>query len=237
MSVNPSFEERLFSRIKKTDNCWQWTGQIAAQGYGKISRNGRKVAVHRVIYELLVGPIPLRHEIIHNCAHRSCCNPAHLDRKTRGQLLGISRTTHGAARALKQTREYQTWKGMNARCKSPSANSYNRYGGRGITICERWEDFENFLQDMGYRPEGMSLDRIDNDGNYEPSNCRWATPRQQRWNSTSPIVGSGIVREIQVWLSDKFPIPLLARKYNVSASFIRDVKFGRRLITGPRYAT
>lgn len=71
---------------------------------------------------------------------------------------------------------------MKERCLNQKKNNYANYGGRGITLCDRWMNFENFLSDMGERPDGMSIDRINNDGNYEPSNCRWATPYQQRMN-------------------------------------------------------
>jgi len=80
---------------------------------------------------------------------------------------------------------------MKARCSNPKTRKFHLYGGRGITFCDRWRDFKNFLADMGERPEGKTLDRWpDPDSNYEPLNCRWATPKEQAANTRRTHVGS-----------------------------------------------
>lgn len=90
---------------------------------------------------------------------------------------------HGHSKRASITAEYNSWISMKTMCNNPNYSGYSDYGGRGISVCDRWGTFDNFLKDMGKKPSPKhSLDRIDNDGNYEPGNCRWATRKQQSRN-------------------------------------------------------
>ncbi len=97
---------------------------------------------------------------------------------------------HGHSRRDKKAPEYGVWLSMNNRCRNPNANGYHSYGGRGIRVCDRWqESFVAFLEDMGPRPaKGFTIDRRDNSQGYEPDNCYWATPMQQGGNKRTNVV-------------------------------------------------
>lgn len=98
-------------------------------------------------------------------------------------MIGNHNTIHGEARVGSHSKEYRCWRSMRSRCEDPTQDSYKYYGGRGITVCKRWSSFQSFLEDMGRAP-GLryTLDRVDPDGNYEPTNCRWATKQEQALN-------------------------------------------------------
>lgn len=120
-----------------------------------------------------------------DCGKLALVNSSNLTRgiiKSCGCLLkehiAAKFTTHGHSSG----RTYSIYKNMRSRCHNPKATSYRWYGALGVKVCERWSSFENFLADMGKAPRGLQLDRIDPCGNYEPSNCRWATPKEQANN-------------------------------------------------------
>lgn len=155
--------------------------QLAGQVFGRLtvierfrSRNGRVTWVCRCACGKL-------HEAVSNAltsGHTKSCGCWKDERNT------STAPTHGhASRKTGLSPTYQSWRGMWTRCTNPNVKSYKDYGGRGITICSRWERFENFLADMGERPAGRTLDRENVNGNYEPGNCRWATRKEQAMNT------------------------------------------------------
>jgi len=130
----------------------------------------------------------------------------------RKETTGTLRRSHGLSRTL----TYRSWRMMWRRCTDPNQRWYELYGGRGITVCERWKDVSNFVEDMGYRPSiKHTLDRKDNNLGYYPGNCRWATPKEQSSNRRNTLYAAkdGVTRTLREW-SDilGIPYPTLQRR-------------------------
>ena len=125
--------------------------------------------------EKSVASYPLRRGRIKSCG----CS--------KSELLAARTRTHG----MTKTPTYRSWLSMRRCCNEPSHPQYKYYGGRGIKVCERWLKFENFLADMGERPDGTTVDRIDGSKDYEPGNCRWATQAEQMNNTSRSVSYQG----------------------------------------------
>jgi len=137
-------------------------------------------------------------------------------------LMRSVHVTHGASLHGRTTKEYRSWDHMVQRCRNPASDSYQEYGGRGITVCDRWLNFSAFLADMGEAPTAKhSIDRINNDGPYEPGNCRWATYREQNLNRRNTV--TAVVSGCQT------PIMLIAERAGLPYATVR----GRRRLGWP----
>jgi hypothetical protein len=135
----------------------------------------------------------------------------------------------GRENGNRESAEYRIWTGIRKRCLNPNAQRYESYGGRGIKICERWDKFQNFFDDMGSRPSlRHSIDRENNDGDYEPGNCRWSTPEEQANNTRRNI--------IVLIDGERTSLPIAARKLGISYSSVyRRLRSGKLQMPGPAF--
>jgi hypothetical protein len=141
-----------------------------------------------------------------DCGKSTIITQDHL-RRAVVKSCGCARTKHGQYK----TSTYSIWSHMLARCNNPNHQAYKDYGGRGIKVCPRWSRFENFFTDMGSRPNGLSLDRINNEEDYTPGNCKWSSPTQQANNrrNSRMIEFNGDVLTIMQW-SERLHMPATA---------------------------
>ncbi len=133
-------------------------------------------------------------------------------------------------------REYKAWQHMISRCTDPKDPGFKNYGGRGIMVCERWlKSFQAFLDDMGKCPPGLMLDRVNNDGNYEPSNCRWTTRKVQNNNkrNTAFVTLNGVTKPITEW-SESVGIPAQTIWWRTTAGWTPEAALSIPCFTGNR---
>jgi len=178
-------------------------GKIEIIARAKIDRGDRPVWIYRCdcgnVKEIMASHL-------YKGGTKSCgCTKTYNGRKMK----------HGGA----DTREYKIWGGLRSRCNNANNPSYNNYGAKGIKVCERWENgFSNFLEDMGLAPSKRhTIDRIDNNGDYEPGNCRWATYTQQNNNKSDNVFleFNGVVMQVAQW----------AKEFGVSYAYINNRRY------------
>lgn len=156
------------------------------------------------------------------CVEVYACNLVSGNKKSCGCNSRIGAPTHGHSAERTKSRTYQSWQHMLSRCRSKTDDSYPRYGGAGIRVCKRWLKFENFLADMGERPFGKSIDRLNGSKLYSKSRCRWATPAEQARNSKAAKLKQIDIPKIKR-LFGKQSSSAVGEKFGVSNHAILDI--------------
>ncbi len=137
---------------------------------------------------------------------------------------------HGHVVGGKESPTYVAWKAMFQRCQNPTCKAWKWYGARGIKVCDYWRTFKNFLEDMGVKPTGLTLERIDNDGHYVPSNCKWATQKEQNLNRRIQTIGDNhgchklTEKQVLEIRSSNLASPILSQRFSVNPSTINNIK-------------
>jgi hypothetical protein len=176
----------------------------------KIDKTGMQFGSWTVLHRV-AGPVWLCRC---KCGVERAIGSGSLTSGTSTKCASCKSRTHG----MDGTKVYYIWAGMKQRCQNQKYHSFKYYGGRGIKVCDEWQRFESFYKDMGDVPEGMSLGRIDNDGDYSPENCRWETAKQQIRNrsNTTYITHQGETKSLAEW-AEKIGIAhgTLKRRYQM----------------------
>ena len=168
---------------------------------------------------------PVRNERMYRCVCKcgtvKDVKHTHLSSK-KTNSCGCSWTKHG----MSNSNEYRIWDSMIRRCHNQSHRAYKDYGARGITVCEKWLKFEGFFEDMGFKPEGLSIERIDNSLGYFKENCKWATITEQARNRRSTKLCEDKVESIKVLLENGVTQTTIARRFGVTRSAISHISCG-----------
>ncbi|GMQ91711.1 MAG: hypothetical protein BMS9Abin11_1022 [Gammaproteobacteria bacterium] len=180
---------------------WKWVTDLSDEKFNKLLVKGH-----------VEGSSPPKWACLCDCGTKVIVRGNNLKNghtKSCGCLQKVGKKTHGKSYHYL----YHIWHNMHDRCNNPKSNRWNRYGGRGIKVCNDWGDIDTFLADMGPRPKGYSLERKNFDGNYEPNNCKWATPIEQASNKSNNVylTANGVTDTIAGW----------ARRTGIAGSTIR----------------